>query len=138
MKPRPGKSSGRVVSLALSPGAEQVIAQMKRETGITQVALLERLLQWFAAQDTRIRSMVLSPYPEVRQGLARLVLEEMESNPAKDFDATPRFHALIDHDFSTGTRAREGRGPARPKRRGTRGGPNASRDHSPRGESPRP
>lgn len=110
MKPRPGKSSGRVVSLALSPDAEQVIAQMKRETGITQVALLERLLQWFAAQDTRIRSMVLSPYPEVRQGLARLVLEEMESNPAKDFDATPRFHALVDHDFSTGTRAREGRG----------------------------
>lgn len=112
VKSRQGKSSGRVVSLALSPGAEQVISQMKRETGITQVALLERLLQWFAAQDTRIRSMVLSPYPEVRQGLARLVLEEMALNPAKDFDGTPMFHALIDHDFTTGPTTREGRGTA--------------------------
>lgn len=109
VKSRQGKSSGRVVSLALSPSAEQVISRMKRETGITQVALLERLLEWFAAQDTRIRSMVLSPYPEVRQGLARLVLEEMEGDPAKDFDAMPKFDALIDHDFTSGPRTREGR-----------------------------
>jgi hypothetical protein len=72
---------------------------VRQETGITQMSFLERLIEWFAAQDPRIRTMILSPYMEVRKGLATLVLEDMLDNPTKDFDGMPGFDALIDHDF---------------------------------------
>ena len=92
----------QVVRLALSPRAQAVVAQLKRETGITRVAFLERLLEWYAAQDARVRSMILSAYPEVRRGLCQLIMEEMTAHPGKDFDALPRFDGLIDHDFGSG------------------------------------
>lgn len=91
----------RVVALALTAGAEQVVTRVKQETGITQVAFLERLLEWYATQDPLLRTMILSPYPTVRKGLARLLLEGMQSDPGKDSDARPRFDALIDHDFES-------------------------------------
>lgn len=59
---------------ALPSRAEEVVARVKRETGITIVAFLERLLEWYAAQDPRIGAMIVSPYREVRQGLAKLGL----------------------------------------------------------------
>jgi len=93
----------RVVRLSLTGRGERVVSQAKAETGITQVALMERLLEWFAAQDPRIRTMILSPYPQVRRGLARLIVEEMQAEPQRDFDAMPQFDALIDHDFGSGT-----------------------------------
>ena len=93
--------SKRAVSLALTARAEDVLARTKSETGITIVALLERLLEWYAAQDPRIRAMILSPYCEVRQGLARLVLQEMAAHPRREFDTGLRFDALIDNDFDT-------------------------------------
>lgn len=91
----------RVVRLSLTGRGEQVVSQAKAETGITQVALMERLLEWFAAQDPKIRTMILSPYPQVRRGLARLIVEEMQADPERDFDAMPQFDELIDHDFGS-------------------------------------
>lgn len=87
---------------------------------------MERLLEWYAAQDPRIRTMILSPYPEVRRGLARLVLEEMQADPNKDFDAQPHFDALIDHDFEAPSPEhhplrRDDHGPAKPTRKKARG-----------------
>lgn len=104
----PKAKSRRVVNVAITPRAEQVLARIKQETGITQVGFVERLLEWYAAQDSRIKTMILSPYPEVRRGLAGLVAAEMAADPEKDFDREPRFDALIDHDF-TGAAGPEGR-----------------------------
>jgi hypothetical protein len=95
----PTSPKRRVVSLSLTARGERVVTRSKAETGITQVALMERLLEWFGAQDPRIRTMILSPYPQVRRGLARLVVEEMQADPRRDFDSLPHFDALIDHDF---------------------------------------
>jgi hypothetical protein len=91
-----------VVKLSLTKRGEQVVSRTKAEMGITQIGMLERLLEWFAAQDPRIRTMILNPYPEVRRGLARLVLEDMQANPLKDYDTIPAgFNALVDHDFGS-------------------------------------
>jgi hypothetical protein len=105
----------RVVRLSLTQRGQQVLSRAKAETGITQLAMTERLLEWFAAQDPRVRTMILSPYPEVRRGLAKLVLEEMQANPHKDWDAAPQFDALVDHDF--GPAPDEHRGTARSRAR---------------------
>lgn len=116
----------RVVSLSLTQRGERIVSRSKAETGITQVALLERLLEWYAAQDPRIRTMIVNPYPEVRRGLVRLVLEEMQADPNKDFDALPHFDALIDHEFEAPAAEppapiREHHAGAKPTRRKARG-----------------
>jgi hypothetical protein len=91
--------SKRVMSVALSKRAENVLVTTKKETGITHLALIERVLEWFAVQDPRIRTMILSPYAEVRRGLARLVTEDMAADPAKDFDPGLLFHGLVHNDY---------------------------------------
>jgi hypothetical protein len=126
VKALPTSPRRRVVSLSLTQRGERIVSRTKAETGITQVALMARLLEWYAAQDPRIRTMILSPYAEVRRGLARLVLEEMQADPHKDFDAQPHFDALIDHDFETQsaephTPIREHHAPPKPTRRKARG-----------------
>jgi hypothetical protein len=107
MKTKSPNPFGRVVPVRISTRVESVVIKIKQETGMTQVAFLERLLEWFAAQDPRIRTAILNPHPQVREGLARLVMEEMQANPSKDFDAMPRFDALIDHDFTSGSETQE-------------------------------
>ena len=79
--------SRQAVTLNLSPRAVTTVSSIRVSTGITQVAFLERLLEWYAAQDARIKTMILSPYPQVRAGLAKLIAKEMATNPEKDFDS---------------------------------------------------
>jgi hypothetical protein len=91
--------SRQAVTLNLSPRAVQTVSGVRQSTGITQMAFLERLLEWYATQDPRIRTMILSPYRQVRQGLAKQIAEEMAANPDRDFDSSAGFDALIDHEF---------------------------------------
>ncbi len=91
--------SRQAVTLNLSPRAVQTVSSVRQSTGITQMAFLERLLEWYASQDPRIKTMILSPYRQVRQGLARQIAEEMAANPDRDFDSSGEFDALIDHEI---------------------------------------
>lgn len=109
MKTSKTSSPRRIIALALTPKAERVVSQVKEDLGITQVGFLERLLEWYAGQDPRLRMMILNPYPQVRQGLARLIVEEMQGDPDKDFDALPGFDALIDHDYGGGETSKSSR-----------------------------
>ena len=91
--------SRQAVTLNLSPRAVQTVSGVRQSTGITQMAFLERLLEWYAAQDPRIKTMILSPYRQVREGLAKQIAEEMAANPERDFDSSSGFDGLIDHEF---------------------------------------
>jgi hypothetical protein len=102
--------SRQAVTLNLSPRAVATVSGIRVSTGITQVAFLERLLEWYAAQDPRIKTMILSPYAQVRSGLAKLIAKEMATNPEKDFDSV-EVDALIDHETAPHDE------PARPVRR---------------------
>jgi hypothetical protein len=108
---KPGKSGHRTampakgrrsVTLSVTSGAEKILSQVRAETGITQVGFLERLLDWYAAQDARLRTMILSPYPQVRRGLAKAIVEDMLADPSRESDPAPRFHGLIDHEYGEG------------------------------------
>jgi hypothetical protein len=94
--------SRQAVTLNLSPRAVQTVSGVRQSTGITQMAFLERLLEWYAAQDPRVKTMILSPYRQVRQGLAKQIAEEMAANPERDFDSSSGFDELIDHEFARG------------------------------------
>jgi len=108
--------SRQAVYLNLTPRAGRLVAEVRRETGITQVAFLEKLLEWYSAQDPRVRTMILSPYPEVRQGLAKMVLDAMVHDTASDPE--PEFSGLIDHDFGRpGTAAESAQTVSKPHRR---------------------
>jgi hypothetical protein len=107
--------SRQAVTLNLSPRAVQTVSGVRQSTGITQMAFLERLLEWYAAQDPRIKTMILSPYRQVRQGLAKQIAEEMAANPDRDFDSSGDFDALIDHEFARGPVEEKGRGEKEPR-----------------------
>jgi len=67
-----------IVRIELTPEAKHQLGAMCRKAGMTQVALLSRLVGWFARQPEMIQAAVLGHYPpEVEHEIARLILKHM-------------------------------------------------------------
>lgn len=67
-----------IVRIEITPEAKNHLTAMCRKAGMTQVALLSRLVGWFARQPDMIQAAVLGQYPpEVEQEIARLILKQM-------------------------------------------------------------
>jgi hypothetical protein len=117
----------QAISVNLTPTAGAVVSSVRREMGITQTACIERLLEWFGAQDPRVRTAIMSSYAEVRRGLATLVLDELRANPLRGVPPgmTPEqsFDGLIDHTYDRVPDAVEGgpEGEGSRRRRAARG-----------------
>jgi hypothetical protein len=64
--------------IELSGPAKQKLSQLSDHHGMTQVAMMSRVVEWFANQDELIQSAVLGRFPsEIEQDIAKLVLKRM-------------------------------------------------------------
>ena len=68
-----------IVRIELTPSAKDSLNDLTDKAGMTQVALLSRLVEWFAHQSDMIQAAVLGQYPlEIQSEIARLILKRMQ------------------------------------------------------------
>lgn len=76
-----------IVRIELTPQAKSHINEMCKKNGMTQVAMLSRMVEWFAHQSDMIQAAVLGQYPvELEADIAKLILKrltEKSAEPAK-------------------------------------------------------
>jgi hypothetical protein len=73
-----------IVRIELTPSAKTRLNGLSDKKGMTQVAMLSRLVEWFANQSDLIQAAVLGQYPvEIESDVAKLILKHMASNPRK-------------------------------------------------------
>ena len=67
-----------IVRIELTPSAKDALNDLTDKAGMTQVALLSRLVEWFAHQSDMIQASVLGQYPsEIEADVAKLILKRM-------------------------------------------------------------
>ena len=68
-----------IVRIELTPNAKARLNELTDKAGMTQVAMLSRLVEWFANQSDMIQAAVLGQYPlEIQSEIARLILKRMQ------------------------------------------------------------
>ena len=67
-----------IMRIELTGPAKQKLSALSDKNGMTQVAMMSRLVEWFAGQNELIQAAVLGHYPqEVESDVARLILKRM-------------------------------------------------------------
>jgi hypothetical protein len=76
-----GPMASRIIlRIELTPSAKEAINNLTDQAGMTQVALLSRLVEWFSHQTDMIQAAVLGQYPsEIQADIAKLILKQMAS-----------------------------------------------------------
>ena len=66
--------------IELSPVSKKKLSTLSDHHGMTQVAMMSRLVEWFAAQPEEIQAAVVGRYPEkIAPDIARMLLKRMAS-----------------------------------------------------------
>jgi hypothetical protein len=69
-----------IVRIELTPSAKEALNDLTDKAGMTQVALLSRLVEWFSHQSDMIQAAVLGQYPsEIEGDIAKMILKRMGS-----------------------------------------------------------
>jgi hypothetical protein len=64
--------------IELTGPAKQKLSNLSDRHGMTQVAMMSRVVEWFATQSEMIQSAVLGRFPqEIEADVAKLVLKRM-------------------------------------------------------------
>jgi hypothetical protein len=64
--------------IELTAGAKQRLATLSDRHGMTQVAMMSRLVEWFSSQNELIQGAVMGHYPgEIEPDVAKLILKRM-------------------------------------------------------------
>lgn len=72
------------VTVALTAEAKAMIEQMCERTGMTQLATLSRLVEWFSKQNDLVRAAVLGHLPEgIAPDLSKVIMKRMAEQLAK-------------------------------------------------------
>ena len=72
-----------ILRIELTPKAKEHLEQLSDRQGMTQVAMLSRVIEWYAHQSEVIQRTIVGHLPaEIQQDVARLVLRQM-TKPAK-------------------------------------------------------
>jgi len=67
-----------IMRIELTASAKQKLSALSDKHGMTQVAMMSRVVEWFAAQEPLIQGAVLGHYPiEIEGDVARLILKRM-------------------------------------------------------------
>jgi hypothetical protein len=67
-----------IMQIELSASAKRNVAALGDYHGMTQLAMMSRLVEWFAAQDAWMQLAILSRLPtEEKPDTAKMVLERM-------------------------------------------------------------
>jgi hypothetical protein len=77
--PPPHESNGTVfIRIELTPQAKALVEELSDRRGMTQFAILSRLIEWFSKQDATVRAAVLGHYPrEVAADVAKMLLRRL-------------------------------------------------------------
>lgn len=67
-----------IMRIELTGQAKTKLSNLSDRHGMTQVAMMSRVVEWFATQSEMIQSAVLGRFPEeIEADVARLVLKRM-------------------------------------------------------------
>ena len=67
-----------IVRIELTPGARKRLDECSEKSGMTQVAMLSRLVEWFSRQPEAVRHLVVGSIPEeLKEQVAGLVLKTL-------------------------------------------------------------
>ena len=67
-----------VIRVELTPAAKRMLSSLSERNGMTQVAIMSRLVKWFNAQPDSLQAAILRRYPEVYEAdIAKLILRRM-------------------------------------------------------------
>lgn len=67
-----------IMRIELTASAKQKLSNLSERHGMTQVAMMSRIVEWFAAQSELIQAAVLGRYPaEIQADVAKLILTRM-------------------------------------------------------------
>jgi hypothetical protein len=67
-----------IVRIELTPKAKDGLNETSDTFGMTQVAMLSRLVEWFANQEPIVQSGIMGHYPpEIEVDVAKLILKRM-------------------------------------------------------------
>jgi len=67
-----------ILRIELTASAKERLSTLSKARGMTQVAVLSRLVEWFASSPESIQGGILGHYPEgLKAEIIRLILEEM-------------------------------------------------------------
>jgi len=70
-----------IVRIELTPNAKTKLNDLSDRTGMTQVSLLSRLVEWFANESELVQAAVLGHYPrEISADIAKLIMKKMSSS----------------------------------------------------------
>src|SRR4051812_24817143 len=73
-------SKRHIMRIELSGPAKNKLSALSDKHGMTQVAMMSRLVEWFANQDEMIQATTLGHFPEeIRSGVAQLILSRIAS-----------------------------------------------------------
>jgi hypothetical protein len=68
------------IRVELRPEGKEQINELSEKIGMTQVALLSAVLEWFAAQPETVQAVILGCYPkEIEADVAKIILKQMSS-----------------------------------------------------------
>lgn len=67
-----------IMRIELTGSAKQKLSAFSDKHGMTQVAMMSRLVEWFANQDPLIQGAVMGHYPtEIEADIARLIMKRL-------------------------------------------------------------
>jgi hypothetical protein len=67
-----------VIRIELTQSAKTKLSELSDKNGMTQVAIMSRLVTWFSDQPELIQAAILGHYPaEIEQDVAKLILRRM-------------------------------------------------------------
>jgi hypothetical protein len=73
-----------IVRIELTPSAKGHLNELCDRAGMTQVAMLSRLVEWFAGESEMIQAAVLGQYPrEIEADVAKIILKRMAASSRK-------------------------------------------------------
>jgi hypothetical protein len=69
-----------IIRIELTQSAKGKLNEISDHNGMTQVSVMSRMVEWFAAQPEIIQAAVLGRYPrEIEEDVAKLILRRMAS-----------------------------------------------------------
>lgn len=74
-----------ILRIELTPTAKEHLNQVSDTLGMTQVAMLSRLVEWFSRQPEMIQRIIVGHLPtQIQQEVARLMLRRMATGGKKE------------------------------------------------------
>ncbi|HEY7089769.1 MAG TPA: hypothetical protein VH518_16850 [Tepidisphaeraceae bacterium] len=71
-------SKRHIMRIELTGPAKNKLSSLSDRHGMTQVAMMSRLVEWFSRQDDAIQAATIGRYPpEIEGDIAKLILKRM-------------------------------------------------------------